>query len=148
MKNYTGTKHIKAESMTRLDYNIYRNWTIPADEDPLDEGYHVLYLDSKDDKFESGFYESWSPKDVFERSYIQNENLTVEDINEELAQLMSFYTKNRLEANDESLKDKEKAWVALGSSLAIHDLIKVLDKYDTEINLKMILKRSREITNH
>ena len=38
MKRYIGTKIIKARPMTRGDYNDYRGWQIPADEDPLDEG--------------------------------------------------------------------------------------------------------------
>lgn len=29
--------------MTRGDYNNYRGWTIPKDEDPKDEGYLVKY---------------------------------------------------------------------------------------------------------
>ena len=41
MKNYIGTKRIEAEPMTRGDYNKYRGWTIPADENPEDEGYIV-----------------------------------------------------------------------------------------------------------
>lgn len=43
MKQYIGTKIVKAEPMTRGDYNDYRGWQIPADEDPLDEGYLMEY---------------------------------------------------------------------------------------------------------
>lgn len=31
MKQYIGTKIIKAEPMNLGDYNTYRKWTIPAD---------------------------------------------------------------------------------------------------------------------
>lgn len=60
MKQYIGTKMIEAIPMTRGDYNIYRGWQIPADENPEDEGYLVEY---------EGGYQSWSPKDVFEDAY-------------------------------------------------------------------------------
>ena len=69
MKKYIGTKLIEAEPMTRGEYNEYRGWTIPADENPADEGYLVRYSDS---------YVSWSPKEVFDKSYLvvdDNENL-------------------------------------------------------------------------
>lgn len=60
MKKYIGTKVIKAKPMNRGDYNKYRGWQIPADENPADEGYMVKYADD---------YISWSPKDVFDRAY-------------------------------------------------------------------------------
>ena len=60
MKQYIGTKIIKAKPMSRGEYNIYRGWTIPVDEDPADEGYLVKYSDD---------YVSWSHKDVFEGAY-------------------------------------------------------------------------------
>lgn len=60
MKKYVGVKLIEAKPMTRGDYNNYRGWTIPKDEDPKDEGYLVKY---------SNDYESWSPKNPFDESY-------------------------------------------------------------------------------
>lgn len=60
MEKYIGTKQIEAEPMTRGDYNKYRGWEIPADEDPADEGYLVKYPDG---------YISWSPKKQFEEAY-------------------------------------------------------------------------------
>ena len=38
MKQYIGIKVVAARPMTRGDYNIFRGWQIPADEDPADEG--------------------------------------------------------------------------------------------------------------
>ena len=67
MKQYIGTKIIEAELMTRGDYNIYRGWTIPADENPADEGYLVRYPDE---------YESWSPVKQFEDAYRRCDNMT------------------------------------------------------------------------
>lgn len=60
MEKYIGTKQIEAEPMTRGEYNEYRGWNIPADENPADEGYLVKYTDG---------YISWSPKKQFEDVY-------------------------------------------------------------------------------
>lgn len=67
MKKYIGTKIIKAEAMTRGEYNIKRGWKIPEDENPADEGFIVEYSDG---------YISWSPKKQFEEAYRQCDNLT------------------------------------------------------------------------
>ena len=69
-KLYEGTKRLHARPMSRGDYNAYRGWQAPADEDPTDEGYLVEYVDGgkPNDPRHVG-YISWSPKDVFERSY-------------------------------------------------------------------------------
>ena len=61
MQHFIGTKMIQAKPMTRGEYNQYRGWPIPADENPADEGYLVKYSDS---------YVSLSPKDVFEKAYL------------------------------------------------------------------------------
>lgn len=68
-KEYIGVKIIKAEPMTRGEYNKKRGWTIPKDENPKDEGYIVQHSDS---------YVSWSPKDAFEEAYseIQEPNFS------------------------------------------------------------------------
>ena len=59
---YIGTKLIKAKPMTRGDYNAYRGWTIPKNENQDEEGYLVVYVDSND-------YVSWVPKYIFDREY-------------------------------------------------------------------------------
>lgn len=59
-EKYIGTKQIEAEPMTRGEYNQYRGWSIPADENPEDEGFLVKYSDG---------YISWSPKKQFEEAY-------------------------------------------------------------------------------
>lgn len=61
MKKYIGTKLVKAKPMTRGEYNTYRGWRIPENENPKDKGYLVEYSD---------YYITWSPKEVFERAYI------------------------------------------------------------------------------
>ena len=69
-KTYVGTKVIHAVEMNRLDYNVLRGWNLPEDENGEDAGYLVQYADGGALNV-PGFsgYISWSPKDVFERSY-------------------------------------------------------------------------------
>ena len=70
MKQYIGVKLVNAMPMTRSDYNDFRNWILPDDEDGDDEGYLVEYIDGGKRNTEAyKGYVSWSPKDVFERSY-------------------------------------------------------------------------------
>lgn len=71
MHRYYGTKSLNAKPMTRGEYNILRGWKLPDDENGSDEGYLVEYLDGGSynvDGFQG--YISWSPKDVFEKSYM------------------------------------------------------------------------------
>lgn len=80
MTAFVGTKSVLATPMTRGDYNEYRGWQIPENEDPKEQGYLIEYVDGgkpNDDRHAG--YISWSPKDVFERSYKTpnlNSNLT------------------------------------------------------------------------
>ena len=70
MKAYTGTKTINAKPMSRSNYNIFRGWVLPADENGNDEGYLVEYTDGgKSNTLAYKGYVSWSPKDIFERTY-------------------------------------------------------------------------------
>lgn len=77
MNYYIGTKEVNGKPMTRGDYNTLRGWTTPENEDPNDEGYLVEYLDSPNSNHpDFDNYISWSPKDVFERSYRQPKRMT------------------------------------------------------------------------
>lgn len=61
MKKCIGTKQIEAEPMTRGDaWGKHLLREKPSTENFDDEGYHVRYEDG---------YESWSPKDTFEKAY-------------------------------------------------------------------------------
>ena len=71
-KTYEGTKRVHARPMNRGEYNAYRGWEVPADENPADDGYLVEYLDGgKPNHPDHAGYISWSPKDVFERAYCE-----------------------------------------------------------------------------
>jgi len=67
MERYIGVKVIEAEPMNLGDYNKARGWIIPENEDPLREGYRVVYPDG---------YVSWSPKEIFEEAYRLTDGLT------------------------------------------------------------------------
>lgn len=70
MKNYFGTKQIKAQVMTRREYNQYRGWQLPADENGDDVGFLVEYVDGgKANHPGHAGYISWSPADVFATAY-------------------------------------------------------------------------------
>jgi len=70
-QHYIGTKNIKAQPMTRFEYNDYRGWALPVDENGNDEGYLVEYLDGGASNHPShAGYISWSPKAQFDAAYL------------------------------------------------------------------------------
>ena len=70
MQLHIGTKQVTATPMTRLAYDEYRGWTLPADEDGADEGYLVEYLDGgKPNHPGHAGYISWTPKAQFDAAY-------------------------------------------------------------------------------
>ena len=80
LKEFIGTKIIYAKPMSRLDYNIFRGWELPANENGSDEGCLVEYSDGgKPNTKEYQGYISWSPKEQFENAYKQSGNLSFGD---------------------------------------------------------------------
>lgn len=67
MKKYLGVKQIEAEPLNLGDYNKFRGWKIPSNEDPKKEGYKIVYPDG---------HISWSPKEVFDKAYRETTALT------------------------------------------------------------------------
>lgn len=70
MKVYQSHKTVAANPMSRLDYNIYRGWGLPDDEDGTDEGYLIedLYGGKSNHPDHMG-YISWLPKQQFDEGY-------------------------------------------------------------------------------
>ena len=64
MKTYIGCKRINAKPMTNGEYAELKGCAIPTNENSKVEGYMVEYSDG---------YVSWSPKDVFEEAYREEE---------------------------------------------------------------------------
>jgi Protein of unknown function (DUF2829) len=70
MKTFIGTKVIDAKPMTRQEYNDYRGWELPGDEDGSDAGYLVEYTDGGTlNHPDHKGYISWSPKEQFDNAY-------------------------------------------------------------------------------
>ena len=77
---HIGTKAVLAHIMTRQEYNDYRGWKLPEDEDGNDEGYLVEYMDGGQANHPDHIgYLSWSPKGVFESSYKSSGSLSFGD---------------------------------------------------------------------
>lgn len=64
MNTYIGTKLVKAEKMTRGEFNAKFQRAVPGEE--TDPGYVVEY---------EGGYTSWSPADPFEKAYMKLDGL-------------------------------------------------------------------------
>lgn len=94
MQKYIGVKLVEAKPMTRGDYNKFRGWTIPADENPNDEGYVVKYEDG---------YVSWSPIEVFNKAY---NAYGVRPLNDTALLMVSTDYKDRFKAEYIQLKTR------------------------------------------
>ena len=70
MQQFIGTKIINAVAMTRQQHNDLRGWTVPADENPEDDGYLVEHVDGGQPNVQGYVgYVSWSPAAVFNNAY-------------------------------------------------------------------------------
>jgi len=70
MEKHIGVKQVLMQPMNRADYNVYRGWDLPADEDGADEGYLVEYVDGgKPNHKDHDGYISWSPKVQADNAY-------------------------------------------------------------------------------
>jgi len=77
MKTYIGTKLINAKPMTRQQYNDFRGWSLPEDENGDDAGFLVEYIDGgKPNTEQYSGYVSWSPDEVFNNSYRAIDSMT------------------------------------------------------------------------
>lgn len=63
LKQYIGTKMVKAEPMAK-SAAVAKGWARPSEENEDVPGYHVQYTNP-----DGSTYDSWSPKEVFEKSY-------------------------------------------------------------------------------
>lgn len=95
MKKYIGTKQIEAEPMTRGDaWGKHLLREKPSTENFDDEGYHVRYEDE---------YESWSPKDVFEKAYkiaetpVDRMQIEAEELNGRYVKLAAFIDSGKMD---------------------------------------------------
>lgn len=70
MDTFISIKIVRAKPMTRGEYNAFRGWELPADENGDDEGCLVEYTDGGKPNM-PGYegYVSWSPREQFLNAY-------------------------------------------------------------------------------
>ncbi len=71
MKRYRALKRVNATPMTRQEYNDYRGWTLPEDENGADEGYLTEDIDGPINTNEFMGYVSWTPKKMFDDQFYE-----------------------------------------------------------------------------
>lgn len=77
MQKYIGTKLVNSKPMTRIEYNNFRGWLLPEDENGDDAGYLVEYLDGgKANTEQYSGYVSWSPAEQFDNAYRPCDQMT------------------------------------------------------------------------
>lgn len=115
VKTYMGTKVVHACPMTRGSYNKFRGWETPQDENPEDEGYLVEYVNGgKPNLRNFKGYVSWSPKDVFDKSYkvvefvAKPEETFLDRLHKEISELNERWEKLSLFISSPGFKDKIK----------------------------------------
>lgn len=128
MKRYIGTKQLLAASMALGVYNSYRGWDLPKDENPNTEGYLVEYTDGgKPNHKDHEGYVSWSPKDVFEKSYHPAETPLDRMLIEAMEVLERLKTLKVLLAGSKPPFISEKQWQLLARQKehmdAYHDVL-------------------------
>ncbi|WP_270818296.1 crAss001_48 related protein [Aeromonas sp. Y318-3] len=116
LTRYQSHKTVAAKPMSRGEYNERRGWSLPANEDPADPGYLVVYNIG-----ESRQHVSWSPKDVFEegnrKADTWHDRLVIELIELEgrLSSLVTF-----LNMEDKPCTDQEVAALAGQARMMLH----------------------------
>lgn len=129
MKKYIGTKEVSATPAWQIDGIVYpKNGVVPRSMNRKD-GYKVVYEDG---------YESWSPKDVFEKTYKPSDTvldrLKIErnELRERIEKLGDFIEQDFSEA-------KEKVGHYQASLLLIQRryMISYLDVLETRIDLML-----------
>lgn len=110
LKQYIGTKAIKAKPMTRGAYNDLRGWTVPANENPEDDGYLVVYPNGEPNVEGYDGYVSWSPKEQFDNVYYIAETfqdrlaIEYDELNEKINKLTSFMESEQFEKLSSDMK--------------------------------------------
>lgn len=84
MKAYVGKKRVNATLMNREDYNEFRGWKLPADEDGADAGYLIEDIDGSKNTDSFDGYVQWVTLEEFARIYQQNNGLSFGDAIDEM----------------------------------------------------------------
>lgn len=104
MKQYTGTKTVKAMPMTMgeaYEKNLLQAGRVPNESEKDNAGYHVKYEDG---------YESWSPAEPFEKAYqvadTPLDRMTIEEneLTDRMKKLTSFISGNKFKGLDSATR--------------------------------------------
>lgn len=104
MKHYIGTKQVEAEPMSKgeaYEKGLLKAGIVPSEEERSIMGYHVRY---------EGGYESWSPKDVFEKAYKVSETpldrmaIEGEGLMDRIARLQLFIYSDKFKELDKTIQ--------------------------------------------
>lgn len=94
LKQYIGTKMVKAEPMAK-SAAVAKGWARPSEGNEDVPGYHVQYTNP-----DGSTYDSWSPKEVFEKSYQIAEdfkdrlNIELKELEDRFYKLNGFLNEN------------------------------------------------------
>lgn len=123
MKKYIGIKEVRATPAIRKGGKVYLPTdSIPRTFEKVEEGYKVVYEDG---------YQSWSPKDVFEKAYkiadTFKDRLMIEqqELAGRLDKLCSFVDSPKF---DEVVSDKEQRELLLRQRKCMGEYLFVLGK--------------------
>lgn len=121
MKKYIGTKTVSATPAWRVDGKVYpKNGEVPRSMN-REDGYKVVY--------ENG-YESWSPKDVFEKAYkiaetpVDRMQIEASGVNDRYVKLAAFIDSGRM---DETVDDKYNKCLLEMQCYTMFDYIRLVD---------------------
>lgn len=122
MKKYIGTKLVQATPAIRKGGKVYLPTdAIPRTMEQVEEGYKVVYEDG---------YESWSPKDVFEKAYkiaetpVDRMQIEAEEVNERYVKLAAFIDSGKM---DEVVNDTYNKCLLEIQCGTMFDYIRLLD---------------------
>lgn len=122
MKKYIGTKLVQATPAIRKGGKVYLPTdAIPRTMEQVEEGYKVVYEDG---------YESWSPKDVFEKAYkiaetpVDRMQIEAEEVNERYVKLAAFIDSGKM---DEVVNDMYNKCLLEMQCCTMFDYIRLLD---------------------
>jgi hypothetical protein len=122
MKKYIGTKLVQATPAIRKGGKVYLPTdAIPRTMEQVEEGYKVVYEDG---------YESWSPKDVFEKAYkiaetpVDRMQIEAEEVNGRYVKLAAFIDSGKM---DEVVNDMYNKCLLEMQCCTMFDYIQLLD---------------------
>ena len=124
MRNYVGTKEVKALPMTMgeaYDEGLLQAGRVPKATERDNPGYKVLYIDG---------YVSWSPKEPFEQAYRLNDSLK-DKLSIEKEDLKNRYIKISLLIQSDQfkeIKDKEQKDLLIRQHSVMKDYLNVLSE--------------------